>query len=117
MKLTKSTYFSFFFLFCFLASFSTTVYNNLHSVSNKIGYKYSKIVFVSSKQEPSSSIPDFLFEETEDENENVFYTQLISIPFFIALYQLESINANHISAKSLAETTSPIYLSVCNLRL
>lgn len=117
MKLTKSTYFSFFFLFCFLASFSTAVYKNLHSVSNEIKHKNNFSVILSSKQQSSSSIPDFLCEETEDENENVFYTQLISIPFFIAFYLLDFINTNHISAKPLAETTSPIYITFCNLRL
>jgi hypothetical protein len=118
MKLTKSTYFSFFFLFCFLASFSATTYKNIYSIANKIEVKNSKTVFVSSKQESGNSIPDFLYEETEDENENGFYAHLIAIPFFIAFFQLEFTHTKLLSAKPLAEKiTNPIYISVCNFRL
>lgn len=118
MKLNKSTYFSLFFLFCFLASFSASTYKNILTPSSKASIKNSKLITVSTKEETESASNDFLFEENETETENDFQAQVFILPFFISYFQYESFQPKLVSAKPLAEKlTTPIYIEVCNFRI
>lgn len=118
MKLNKSTYFSFFFLFCFLASFSASTYKNIHTSSLKHETKNCQTLSFSSKQGNGDNTSDFLFEENSGETENDFQAQIFTLPFFIAYFQYELLQPKLISAQPLAEKlTNPIYISVCNFRI
>ncbi|HRG01465.1 MAG TPA: hypothetical protein PKZ75_10135 [Bacteroidia bacterium] len=118
MKLNKSTYFSLFFLFCFLASFSANTYKSISTLPTKSIFKNSKSIVISSKEEASTNVNDFLFEENETENENDFQAQSFLLPFFIAYFQYEVFQPKFFSAKPLAEKlTNPIYIKVCNFRI
>ena len=118
MKLNKSTYFSFFFLFCFLASFSANTYKNINTASSKSTFKSNKTLSVSTTEDNSSTNADFLFEENESETENDFQAQVFLLPFFITYFQYELVQPKLISAKPLAEKlTNPIYIEVCNFRI
>lgn len=118
MKLNKSTYFSLFFLFCFLASFSANTYKSIHTLSSKTNLKNSKCVSVSTKEENGTTTNDFLFEENGTETENDFQAQVFTLPFFITYFQYESFQPKLISAQPLAEKlTNPIYIQVCNFRI
>ena len=118
MKTNKSTYFSLFFLFCFLASFSANTYKNTQSVYSKSHLSNHKGFSLSNKEENSSPINDFLFEENETETENDFQAQVFILPFFITYFQYELLQPKLVSAQPLAEKqTTPIYIEVCNFRI
>ncbi len=118
MKLNKITYFSLFFLFSFLASFSISTFQSIntketkHCGVNHLSHTYSQ------KESNSSSNPDLLFEENENEVVDGFEIQAFVIPHFVAYFLSEVVQPKVISAKPLAEKyTNPIYLSVCNFRI
>jgi len=118
MKLNKSTYFSLFFLFCFLASFSASTYKNINTLSSKTNIKNGKHISVSTQEDSATDITDFLFEENETENENDLQAQVFILPYFITFFQYESLQPRFFSAKPLAEKlTTPIYIEVCNFRI
>ncbi|MES2761561.1 MAG: hypothetical protein V4677_05120 [Bacteroidota bacterium] len=118
MKLNRSTYFSLFFLFCFLASFSANTYQTIQSVYSKLHSTNSKCISLSAKEDNSSPATDLLFEESESETENDFQAQILLLPFFISYFQYELVQPKLISAKPLAEkVTNPIYIAVCNFRI
>ena len=118
MKLNKSTYFSLFFLFCFLASFSANTYKSINTKLATCSLKHSKAISLSSKEDKSLSDNEFLFEENETETENDFQAQVFTLPFFITYFQYESFQPKPISAQPLAEKlTNPIYIAVCNFRI
>ncbi|MBK6984655.1 MAG: hypothetical protein IPH32_07800 [Bacteroidetes bacterium] len=118
MKTNKSTYFSLFFLFCFIASFSANTYQNIQTVYSKSHFSTNKSVSLSNKEQNNSSSNDFLFEENETETENDFTAQVFILPFFITFFQYESVEPKLVSAQPLAEKlTTPIYIEVCNFRI
>lgn len=118
MKLNKSTYFAFFFLFCFIASFSANTYKNIITVSSRSEINNSKTISISTKQENNSNSNDYLFEENEEETENNFQAQVFTLPFFITYFQYELFQPKLISTNPLVEKlTNPIYISVCNFRI
>lgn len=118
MQLNRSTYFAFFFLFCFLASFSASTYKNVNTVSSKSKLKNSKTIFVSTKEGNEDATNDFLFEENEGGTENNFESQFFTLPFFITYFQYEFFQPKLIPAKPLSEKlTNPIYIAVCNFRI
>lgn len=118
MKINKPAYFSLFFLFCFLASFSANTYKNINTVSSRFEIKNSKTISFSTKQENNSNSNDVLFEENEGETENNFQAQVFTLPFFITYFQYEFFQPKLISAQPLAEKlTTPIYIEVCNFRI
>jgi len=118
MKLSKSTYFAFFFLFCFLASFSASTYRNLNNTIPKTSIKHSKTITVSSQEESTSVDNEFLFEETENETENDFQAQSFILPFFVTYFQYEKLDSVTFIENPVAEKLSnPIYISVCNFRI
>ncbi len=117
MKLSKTAYLSFFFLFCFLASFGANTIRNFNSSASHSKLIHSKLVSVSSKEESTSANNDFLLEKTENETENDFQAQSFILPFFITYFQYETLQPITF-AKPLAEKLSnPIYISVCNFRI
>lgn len=118
MKFNKPTYFSLFFLFCFLASFSSVALRNINSVSSKSNIKSNNTLTISSKEESNSSTNDFLFEENENEFENDFHIQVSILPFFISFYQYEVSPPYIISATPLAgKLSNPIYIAICKFRI
>ena len=118
MKLSKSTYFAFFFLFCFLASFGASTYKNINSSVFKTFIKHSKAISVSAKEDGSSIDSEFLFEENENETENDFQAQSFVLPFFISYFQYEVLQPIRFSEKPFSEKLSnPIYIAVCNFRI
>ncbi len=116
MKLNKATYFSIFFLFCFLASFSVNSYLSINTkAKSHCNLKHQTSTY-SQKEDNSSSNSDLLFEENEVEDG--FQIQAIVIPCFVAYFLTEVSQPKIISAKPLAEKlTTPIYLAVCNFRI
>ena len=90
MKTTKSTYFSLFFLFCFIASFSANTYKNTQTVYSKSHLSTHKVFSLSNKEENSSPINDFLFEENETETENDFQAQVLILSFFHYLFSIRA---------------------------
>lgn len=118
MKLNKPTYFSLFFLFCFLASFSVNTYKSINTLSSKTTAKNNKSISISTKEENETTSNDFLLEENETENENDFHAHIFILPFFITYFQYEYFQPKLISVQPLAEKlTTPIYIEVCNFRI
>ena len=118
MKLSKSTYFAFFFLLCFLASFSASTYRNINTSVSKFSVKHSKTISLSSKEEGASLDNEFLFEENENETENDFQAQSFLLPFFVTYFQYEKIQPIAFISSPIAEKLSnPIYISICNFRI
>ena len=118
MKLNKSTYFSLFFLFCFLASFSVNSYLSLNTKEKSHCNLKHHTSSYSQKEDNSSSNSDLLFEENENEIEDGFQIQAIVIPCFVAYFLSEVSQTKITSAEPLAEKlTTPIYLAVCSFRI
>lgn len=118
MKLNKATYFSIFFLFCFLASFSARTYQNLNTSYSKTSLTSNKQSFLSSKESGQYTKTEFIFEENENETESDFELQAFILPFFISSFQYKLTVPTHLSASPLAEKlTNPIYIAVCNFRI
>lgn len=118
MKLNKATYFSIFFLFCFLASFSTRTYQNLNVKYSKTNIISNKLTSVSSKEGGNYIKAEFIFEENENESENDFELHGFVLPFFISYFQYQLNPSQRISASPLAEKlTTPIFIEVCNFRI
>ena len=119
MKLSKTTYFSIFFLLCFLASFSANTYVNIKASSvSKSSVNHSKTISVSAKENNAASDNEFLFEENENNTENDFQAQVFLLPFFVSFFQYEVVKPTFCSVISLTEKLSnPIYIEVCNFRI
>ena len=118
MKLNKSAYFSIFFLFCFLASFSANTYQNINSKRITCSLKHSRASSISAKEDSMLSDNEFLFEENESSFENDFQVQVFILPFFITYFQYEVFQTKLVPAQPLAEKlTNPIYIAVCNFRI
>jgi hypothetical protein len=118
MKTNKSTCFSLFFLFCFLASFSASAYKNINTLASKTSFNNGKNITVSTKEENQAASTDLLFEENETENETDVQVLVFTLPFLITCFQYDSFQSKPISAQPLAEKlTTPIYIEVCNFRI
>ena len=118
MKLTKATYFSLFFLLCFLGSFSISTFQSYTTKQTKHCSIAHHTHSYSQKESNSSSNPDLLFEENENELGDGFHVQAFVIPYFVGYFLSEVSQSNPISAKPLVEIyTNPIYLSVCKFRI
>ena len=118
MKLNKTTYFSIFFLFCFLASFSISNYQNLNTRYIKASLTSNKHCSFNSKENNSDSKSEFVFEENENETENSFELPAFILPFFNTCFLHNEIKSIQVSAPPLAEKlTNPIYISLCNFRI
>jgi hypothetical protein len=118
MKMNKKTYFSVFFLLCFLASFSTAAYKNLHTSVSKSDLQHQFHLSFTSQENNSIASTEFLFEETESESENDFEAHIHLLPFFISHFQYELFRPKLIFAQPMAEKiTNPIYIEVCNFRI
>ncbi len=118
MKLSKSTYLSFFFLICFLASFCANTYKNVNSYVPKHTVKHTKTASFNTKEHNTIVDNELLFEETENESENDFQAQFSILPFFISYFQFEIVKPLTFSVKPLSEKLStPIYIAVCNFRI
>ena len=72
MKLNKSTYFSIFFLFCFLASFSINTFHSFNSRTAKTEFILKKNLSFSKKDQGEESGADLLLEENESKTEDGF---------------------------------------------
>jgi hypothetical protein len=118
MKLSKSKYFSVFFLTCFLASFSISNIQNLNSKEYNSKIIQTKSYSLSPKETNTSNSFDSFLEETEDETEDFLNIQLFFLPYFISFFKDELHKAYPVFARSLAEKKSnPIYIEVCNFRI
>lgn len=118
MKINKVTYFSLFFLLCFLSSFGAKTLQNLNTKSLFNKYNTKELSVVSNKFDASSNNSDSLFEENENEVEDGFGVQAFVLPYFATYFQYEVLKPQTIFANPLAEKlTNPIYLSVCNFRI
>ena len=118
MKSNKSTYFSSFFLLCFLALFSVNTIKGLNSFSNKSSFKNNKTITVSSKEDTSSSSDGFLFEENETEIENDFLIPAFILPFFVSCFLYSVAKTLKGSFTSLTNKFSkPLYITVRNIRI
>lgn len=118
MKLNRTTYFSLFFLFCFLASFSVSTFQSFSTKQTKHCSVTHHSQSYSQKESNSSTSPDLLFEENENEVGDDFQIQAFIIPYFVAYFFSEVVQPKLISAKPLAEKcTNPIYLAICNFRI
>lgn len=118
MRLNKKTYFSFFFLFCFLASFSInsiTALKTDFSVQKVVkNHKYS----YSQKEDTSSANTEVLFDENENEDEHDFALSIFIAPHIIVYVSGYNVSQKNISVNPLIEKQStPIYLQVCNFRI
>jgi hypothetical protein len=118
MKLNKTTYFSLFFLLCFLASFSISTFQSFNTKQTKHYSIAHQLHVYSQKESNSSSNPDLLFEENENEIVDGFQIQAFIIPYFVAYFSNEVTQPKLFSAKPLTEKcTNPIYLAICNFRI
>ncbi len=119
MKLNKKTYFSFFFLLCFLASFSASAFSVLKT--NKLTHKALKnqtFYSYSQKEDFSASSTELLFDENENENEHDFAISVFIAPYVIAYFINNDSSQENSSVNPLIEKQSnPIYLQVCNFRI
>jgi hypothetical protein len=118
MKLTKSTYFSIFFLLCFVASFGAKTLQNLNTKACFGKFNHKELAVVSHKYDNGSSSNDLLLEETENETEDVFFIQAFTLPYFITYFQYDVLKTQTVSANPLAEKLkNPIYIAICNFRI
>jgi hypothetical protein len=118
MKFNKATYFAFFFLFCFLASFSCNSFQNFNAKSSKIALSKSNSKTVSTKEDINNGGNSLLLEKNENESEEDFQAQTFLLPFFISFFQYEILQSQAISHIAFAEKLSnPIYISICNFRI
>ena len=119
MKLSKSTYLSFFFLICFLASFCANTYKNVNSYVPKHTVKHTKTASFNTKEHNTIVDNELLFEETENESSSTLVNSGERfLPFFISYFQFEIVKPLTFSVKPLSEKLStPIYIAVCNFRI
>ena len=118
MRLNKSTYFSIFFLFCFLASFSCNAFQNFNIKSSKVALSKSNSTILSAKEDINTGSNSLLLEKNENESENDFEAQSFLLPFFISFFQYEILKPQAISQLAFAEKLSnPIYIAVCSFRI
>ncbi len=118
VKKIKATYFSVFFLGCFLASFAVNTAIQYNSAPTDFHFSHSNQLSFTNKSDQSSNNINFLFEENENETEDGFQLQAFTLPFFISYYQFLITKTKPVFAKHIAiNTTNPIYLSVCNFRI
>jgi hypothetical protein len=118
MKFNKSTYFSLFFLFCFLASFSVNTYKSVNFTFSNSSSKNTQTTSFSSKPLNCSDSAELIFEENESENENGFEAQFVVLPLFITDFQYPAFKQSLFSEKPFDEKlANPIYIKVCNLRI
>jgi len=114
----KATYFSLFFLVCFLTSFSVGTYQNFNSRYTKSTISSKQKISLSSKEDGSYAKTEFLFEENENETESDFEIQASILPFFLAYFQYKLIITHAVSTAPLAsKLTNPIYIAVHNFRI
>lgn len=118
MKFKKATYFSFFFLGCFLLSFSVGTIQSLNSKTktNKVASNHH--LTVSQSDFGSTSTVDFVLEENENETEDEFQLHEFTLPFHFSSY-IYDVSISIISnVKPLTlKLVNPIYLSVCSFRI
>ncbi len=118
MKLNRSTYFSIFFLLCFVASFGAKTVQNLNSKASIGKFNHKELALVSHKYDSSSNNSDSLLEESENETEDVFFIQAFTLPYFITYFQYDVLKIQTVSANPLAEKLkNPIYIAICNFRI
>lgn len=118
MKSNKTTYFSIFFLFCFLASFSANTFHSLTSGSTSTELLKKETISFSKKDQGDDASIDLLLEENENETEDGFNLPAFILPFSASLYHFHTVLQKPVSAHPLAETwANPIYISVCNFRI
>ena len=118
MKFNKSTYFSIFFLLCFIASFGAKTVQNLSTNSSLCKFNHKKLALVSNKYDYGSSSSDSLLEESENETEDVFFNQVFTLPYFISYFKYDILKIPPVAVNPLTEKTkNPIYVSVCNFRI
>ncbi|MBI3518474.1 MAG: hypothetical protein HY062_03845 [Bacteroidetes bacterium] len=119
MRLSKPTYFSIFFLLCFLASFGANTYRNINiSFTSKSNINHSKTASFSAQENNTAADNEFLFEENENTTENDFQAQVFLLPFFVSYFQYEVVKPAFCSVTPITEKLSnPIYIAVRNFRI
>jgi len=118
MKFNKSTYFSLFFLICFIASFGAKTLQNLNTNPSFGKFNHKELAIVSHKYDSISSNSDSLVEESENETEDVFLIQAFTLPYFITYFQYDILKTQSVSANPFAEKLkNPIYIAICNFRI
>jgi hypothetical protein len=118
MNFKRSTYYSLFFLICFLTSLSVNAYRNSSGISAKHCDQHSLHFAFSSNDDSLPTNNDFLFEETEDETENDILAPEHSLPYFIFNLKCNSIQKTVFSVSKITINTAiPIYLSNRNFRI
>lgn len=118
MKRNKATYFSIFFLICFVASFGA---NSLQGFSIKVSKEKiskSSSANYSTKNHLSNNSNNATFEENENESKAEYHIPAFVLPFFISA--VSHVNTQRLSLYfepfSLTQTTL-IYIKVCNFRI
>jgi hypothetical protein len=118
MKFCKTTYLSLLFLFCFTASFSATILQNLRTSVHKTDALHGKASAVSTKEESSASGSNLLLEKNENESEKSLFVQSFLLPFYGSIFHSGGFQPIVYSAGSPAEKpTKPIYIEVRNFRI
>lgn len=118
MKLNKPTYFSIFFLLCFVSSFGAKTLQNLNTKSSFGKFNNKELAVVSHIYDSSSNSSDSLLEESENETEDVFFIQAFTLPYFITYFQYDVLKIQSVSANPFAEKLkNPIYIAICNFRI
>lgn len=118
MKFNRSTYFSIFFLLCFIASFGAKTVQNLSTNYSLCKFNHKKLALVSHKYDNGSSSSDSILEESENETEDVFFNQVCTLPYFISYFKYDILKILPVAVNPLTEKTkNPIYVSVCNFRI
>jgi hypothetical protein len=118
MKINKSTYFSIFFLLCFIASFGAKTLQNLNTKVSSNKYNTKELSVISNKYDCSSNNSDTILEENENEVEDGIGVQAFILPYFVTYFQYEVLKPQTIFANPLAEKLkNPIYIAICNFRI
>ena len=87
MKQKKTTYFSLFFLLCFITSFTTSTLQNFNLKKSQSTTLQSKLIKLSNKEDSQSGSNDILLEESENETEDVCVPTLFALPYLISFVQ------------------------------
>ncbi len=118
MKISKTTYLSLFFLFCFTASFSANTLQNLRTSIHKSDLAQNKSASVSNKEENTDSGTNLLLEKSENETEKSLCIQSFILPFYISSFQFEVSQPLVLFVHPLEkQLTNPIYIAVRNFRV
>lgn len=107
------------FLFVFLSAFSSGLYISLKNSISDLAH-FSKNKEIKTNTYSGNNSEDFVFEENIEEGESDINPELLAfvLPFFISFNQTtHAIGSTPTIEPLVAQSSKPIYLTVCDFRI